>query len=314
MKKRRALKDTSASVRQRLLNKARESNRPFNELLQYYAMERFLFRLGVSEHARKFVLKGALVFTAWGAPVSRPTMDIDLLGRTDNAIDEIVAIIKDICTTGVEPDGLEFDAETVKAERIAEDADYEGIRVTFRGHLGTARMRIQLDIGFGDVIIPCALQIQYPTILEMSPPHIQCYSREAIIAEKFEAITKLGIINSRMKDFYDIWFLSRMYEFDGEVLSTAIAKTFACRNTEIQSATVAFTDASAQDTTKQMQWKAFIRKNRIEDVPAQLDEVIGLWLHFLGRWQNRWRPVVRSPKSGGRQDHGFDRIIVMEMM
>ena len=148
----------------------------------------------------------------------------------------------------------------------------------------------------------------------MSPPHIQCYSREAIIAEKFEAITKLGIINSRMKDFYDIWFLSRMYEFDGELLSTAIAKTFACRNTEIQSATVAFTDAFAQDTTKQMQWKAFIRKNRIEDVPAQLDEVIGLWLHFLGRWQNRWRPVVRSPKSGGRQGHGFDRIIIMEMV
>jgi hypothetical protein len=168
MKKRNPPKDTAASVKQRLLNKARESDRPFNELLQYYAMERFLFRLGMSEHARKFILKGALVFTAWGSPVSRPTMDIDLLGRTDNTIDDIVAIVKNICATGVEPDGLKFDAETVKAERIAEDADYEGIRVTFRGHLGTTRVRIQLDIGFGDVIVPRALQIQYPTIIEMS--------------------------------------------------------------------------------------------------------------------------------------------------
>ncbi len=255
-------------------------------------MERFLFRLGVSEHARKFVLKGALVFTAWGAPVSRPTMDIDLLGRTDNAIDEVVAIVKDICVTEVKPDGLEFDADTVRAERIAEDADYEGIRAKFRSHLGTAHVRMQLDICFGDVVVPHAFEVEYPTILDMSPPRVLCYSREAIIAEKFEAITKLGIVNSRMKDFYDIWFLSRVYEFDGEVLSMAIAKTFARRNTEIQPATVAFTGAFAQDPTKQTQWKAFVRKSRMKDVPVQLDEVIGCLTSFLG-------PVAEALAAGG---------------
>jgi hypothetical protein len=255
-------------------------------------MERFLFRLGVSEYARKFVLKGALVFTAWGAPVSRPTMDIDLLGRTDNVIDEVVAIVKDICATDVEADGLEFDTRSVRAERIAEGADYEGIRVKFRGHLGTARVGMQVDIGFGDVVVPRASQVVYPTILDMSPPRIQCYSREATIAEKFEAITKLGIVNSRMKDFYDIWFLSRVYEFDGKVLSTAIAKTFARRNTEIQPATVAFTGAFAQDPTKQTQWKAFVRKSRMEDVPVQLDEVIGCLTSFL-------RPVAEALATGG---------------
>ncbi len=292
MTSRRTPKDIAASVRQRLLNKAHESERPFNELLQYYAMERFLFRLGVSEYARKFVLKGALVFTAWGAPISRPTMDIDLLGSTDNTIDKVTSIIRNICATDVEADGLEFDARSVRAERIAEGADYEGIRVKFRGHLGTARVGMQLDIGFGDVVVPRALQVVYPTILDMSPPRIQCYSRETTIAEKFEAITKLGIVNSRMKDFYDIWFLSRVYEFDGKVLSKAIAKTFARRNTEIQPATIAFTDAFVQDPTKQTQWKAFVRKSRMEDVPVQLGEVIGCLALFLG-------PVAEALASGG---------------
>jgi predicted nucleotidyltransferase component of viral defense system len=292
MTSRRTPKDIAASVRQRLLNKAHESERPFNELLQYYAMERFLFRLGVSEYSRKFVLKGALVFTAWGAPISRPTMDIDLLGSTDNAIDKVMGIVRDICATDVEADGLEFDARSVRAERIAEGADYEGIRVKFRGHLGTARVGMQLDIGFGDVVVPRALEVVYPTILDMSPPRIRCYSREAIIAEKFDAITKLGIVNSRMKDFYDIWFLSRVYEFDGKVLSTAIAKTFARRNTEIQPATIAFTDAFVQDPTKQKQWKAFIRKSRMENVPVQLGEVIGCLVLFLG-------PVAEALASGG---------------
>ena len=297
MTKRQPPKDVAASVRQRLLNKAHADNRPFNELLQYYAMERFLFRLGVSEHAVKFVLKGALLFTAWRAPASRPTADIDLLGRTSNAVDAIVGIVADVCTVEVEPDGLVFDTRSIAAERIAEDADYQGIRVRFRGNLGTARIALQLDIGFGDIIVPRAQQVTYPTLLDMSPPRIRCYSRETTVAEKFEAMTKLGILNSRMKDFYDIWFLARLYEFDGRVLATAMIKTFAHRDTPIDPATVAFSEAFARDATKQAQWKAFVRKTVLDDVPTELAEVITCVRNFL-------QPVAEASAAG----ESFDKI------
>ncbi len=155
--------NVAASVHQRLLNKARQTNRPFNELLQYFAMERFLYRLSRSVHANQFVLKGALMFTAWRAPVTRPTMDIDLLGITDNRVDAIVAVVKDICRQDVEPDGLVFDAAGVEGERIVEDADYAGVRARFRGTLSTARIAMQLDIGFGDVVVPESETAEYPT-------------------------------------------------------------------------------------------------------------------------------------------------------
>jgi hypothetical protein len=157
----------ATSVRQRLLNKARETGRPFSELLQYFAMERFLYRLSKSTHADKFVLKGALMFAAWQAPVARPTMDIDLLGITDNGVDAIVAVARDICVQEVEADRLVFDSGSVGGERIVEDADYGGVRVRFRGKLGMARVTMQLDIGFGDVIVPKPEMTDYPTILDL---------------------------------------------------------------------------------------------------------------------------------------------------
>ena len=151
---RRSPKNIAASLRQRLLDKARETDRPFNELLQYFAMERFLYRLSKSPYANNFVLKGALMLTVWEGPFTRPTLDIDLLGWIDNRIETIVRATREICCQEVEPDGLVFDTATIEAERIAEDADYEGIRVRFRGCLGTARIVMQLDIGFDDVVIP----------------------------------------------------------------------------------------------------------------------------------------------------------------
>ena len=144
----------AASVRQRLLDKAKETGRPFNEVLQYFAMERFLYRLSKSPYTDSFVLKGALMLTVWEAPLTRPTLDIDLLGRIDNRIETLVRVTKEICRQKVELDGIDFDIATIEAERIAEDADYEGIRVRFRGSLGTARVVMQLDIGFGDIVIP----------------------------------------------------------------------------------------------------------------------------------------------------------------
>jgi len=189
-------------MRQRLLNKARETGRPFNELLQYFAMERFLYRLSKSAHADKFVLKGALMFVAWQAPVTRPTMDIDLLGITENSVVAIVAIAREICSWEVEADGLVFESDSVGGERIVEDADYGGVRIRFRGTLGTARVTMQLDIGFGDVVVPKPEMADYPTILNLPIPRLRGYSRESAVAEKFEAMVKLGALNSRVKDFF----------------------------------------------------------------------------------------------------------------
>ena len=193
-------KNIAASVHQRLLNKARESDRPFNELLQYYAIERFLYRLAMSSHADRYILKGALMLTVWKSPVSRPTMDIDLLGKTGNSIEAIVSMVQEVCRLKVISDGIVFDPKSVRGERITEDADYEGVRVRFQGSLATAQVTIQLDIGFGDVVIPPAELTIYPTILDFPAPQMLAYSKESAIAEKFEAMVKLGVMNSRMKD------------------------------------------------------------------------------------------------------------------
>jgi hypothetical protein len=279
---RRPIANAAASVHRRLLNKARDTNRPFNELLQYFAMERFLYRLSESPHADKFVLKGALMFKAWEAPLSRPTMDIDLLGQTDNSVDAILAVTKDMCLQDVEPDGLAFDATSLQGERITEDADYEGVRIRFQASLGTARLPMQLDVGFGDVVVPSAVVTEYPTLLDLPAPRLSGYSRETAVAEKFEAMVKLGVLNSRLKDFFDIWLLSRQFDFDGPVLAMAITETFSNRGTEIPQQPVAFTDAFVEDPSKAAQWGGFIRRNRLENVPEDLGEVVGATAAFLG--------------------------------
>ena len=292
-------KNIGASVRQRLLNKARETGRPFGELLQYFAMERFLYRLSRSEYADKFVLKGALMLTAWNAPFLRPTMDIDLLGTTGNDIGPMAAIVRQICAGHVEPDdGLVFDAATVQGERIAEAPEYEGVRIRFRATLDAARIQMQLDIGFGDVVVPAAVPMSYPTILDLPAPHLLGYSRETAVAEKFEAMVKLGELNSRMKDFFDIWLLSRSFDFDGSRLCEAIEKTFERRGTILPiGEPVALTAEFSGNPQKQAQWAGFIRRMKLRDVPS-LAEIIDQLREFLvpvkaavlagERFRSRW--------------------------
>lgn len=272
-------KNLPASVRDRLLNRAKRDKRPFGELLQYYAMERFLYRLSRSRHADRFILKGALMLRAWQLPELRPTMDIDMLGRTSNKEAEIVSQIRDILVTNVEPDGLTFKADSIQAERITEDADYEGIRIRFLGLLERARIHMQIDIGFGDVVYPAPERMDFPAMLDFSAPRLLCYSRESTIAEKFEAMVKLGVLNSRMKDFYDIWALSRQFDFNGARLAEAIRLTFERRGTVLPTSIEAFTGAFIQ--AKGTQWTAFGKRLQQDHAPAFFTDVVTVVNSFL---------------------------------
>ncbi len=266
------IKNMAFSVKERLKNKTRSLNRTFNDMLNFYATERFLYRLSRSEYASTFILKGALIFQVWNSGKFRPTQDIDLLGTTDNSEQNIRKIFKSILMTEVEDDGLEFFPETVMTMLIKEDADYHGVRVTFKGKLDTAKIDIQVDVGFNDIIYPEPDSVEFPVILNFSNPSIKIYTKESVIAEKFEAMTQLGNQNSRMKDFYDIWNMSHSFDFDIQKLSEAVKITFNHRKTGLSADIIAFTDEFP--VNKQMQWKAFRNKIRQEDIPEFFSEII----------------------------------------
>jgi len=286
-----APKNVPASIHRRLLNKARESGRPFNELLQYFAMERFLYRLTRSRHANAFILKGGLMLTVWKAPSSRPTMDIDLLGRTANDVSTLVVIFRELCEQDVEPDGLAFDASSVTGEVITEDAAYEGVRIRCRGSLGPAQVTLQIDVAFGDVIVPQPEFNDWPTILDLPAPRLRGYSRESTIAEKLEAMVRFGVVNSRLKDFFDIWLLSRQFDFDGETLSAAIGATFASRQSTIPALPVGLSTIFGEDQARARQWREFVRRNRLGSAPEEFAAVIVSVADFL-------TPVTDALASG----------------
>jgi predicted nucleotidyltransferase component of viral defense system len=259
-------KNAPASIKQRLLNKAHETNRPFNELMQYYAIERFLYRISQSDYADKFILKGALMFRAWGASNYRPTRDIDLLGFTTNRLDGVATIFGEMCEQSGENDGLFFDKETVRSERIVEDADYEGVRVNLIGHLGKVKIPLQIDIGFSDIVSPAPTLIKYPTILTMPGPKLRGYPPESVVAEKLQALVFLGSINSRMKDFYDLWMMAEHFEFDAQKLQKAIMSTFIRRDTSFPlEIPIGLSETFA--SANQIQWQAFLRRQYIESSP-----------------------------------------------
>jgi predicted nucleotidyltransferase component of viral defense system len=293
-------KDIGASVRQRLLNQAHEQGRPFQELLQYFVMERFLYRLSKSQFREAFILKGALLLTAWRAPKSRPTMDIDLMGRIDNSLEHIRVAVEEICGLAVEQDGVEFSEETIEIQRIKEDAEYEGARVRLTATVAKARLVVQIDIGFGDSIVPRPTKIEYPVLLEFPVPQLLAYPRETVVAEKLEAITVLGVLNSRMKDYFDLMLLSELYEFDGAVLHRAVRATFKRRSTEVEPMPIGLTDDFALVPGKAAQWKAFLRRSRFGTDYANLDDIIRIVRGFAGpvltaaatedEFQSLWNP------------------------
>lgn len=273
------LKNIQASVRQRLLNRARTENRPFNELLQYYAMERFLYRLSRSAHRDKFILKGALMLRAWKATEFRSTKDIDMLGITSNNGAIIVQQIREIMEFEVEPDGLSFELESIGSESIIENAEHVGIRVTFVCYLGSAKINMQIDVGFGDIVHPGPVDSSLPTMLDDPSPSFLGYTRDSVIAEKFETMVKRGDLNSRMKDFYDIWLLSRQFEFDSVKLAEAVRLTFQRRGTAIPTDLDAFDEGFAD--AKQVQWIAFRKRLRLDQVPESFREIISVVREFL---------------------------------
>lgn len=273
------VKNIPASVRQRLLNRARAEQSPFNELLQYYAMERFLYRYSNSSHSGIFILKGALLLRAWRVSDYRPTMDIDLLGRTGNSEANIAARIRDIVSVEDESDGLTFQAESIRLETVDEDSEYEGTRVLFDAELDRARIHMQIDIGFSDIIHPEPEVCELPVLLDHPPPRLPCYTRESVIAEKFEAMVKRGMLNSRMKDFHDIWLLPREFDFDGARLAEAIRRTFQRRGTSLSGDVEAFSAEFIM--SKQAQWAAFRRRLRNSTIPDSFVEVVDAVGRFL---------------------------------
>jgi predicted nucleotidyltransferase component of viral defense system len=270
-----------ASVRERLRKLAAARKEDFQLVLTRYGLERLLYRLSRSPHAELFILKGAMLFQLWTDQPHRPTRDLDLLGRGGNSIAEVVAAFRDVCNQAVEEDGLEFAAESVHGERIREDQEYEGIRVHCQARLENARIPLQVDVGFGDAVTPAATGVRYPTLLDFPAPTLRAYRRETVIAEKFQAMIFLGIANSRMKDFYDLWVLARDFAFDGSPLSRAIQATFRRRQTALPAAApLALTAEFAADAVKRKQWQAFLSKSKLDE-GAGLAEVVVVLHDFL---------------------------------
>jgi hypothetical protein len=260
-------RNIGASVRARLLDRARAGRLDFQILLTRYALERLLYRLSVSRHRDRFILKGAMLFATWIPDPFRSTRDLDLLGQGDSGTDSIADTFRAICVEPVAADGVLFDATALQATPIREEMLYGGIRVRTTATIDGARIPIQVDIGFGDVVTPAPVEIDYPTLLGNPAPHLRAYPVETVVAEKFEALTTLGIANSRLKDFYDLWLIAQTFELRQAALIQAVHRTFERRGTRLPLDTPAgLSDAFV--TAWDRQWSAFLRRERWRAHPA----------------------------------------------
>jgi hypothetical protein len=247
--------------------------RPADELLK-------AARRGVP--ARSHPVRRRTLFQLWTAAPHRATQDLDLLGTGDNSVERLAAAIKAICKVPVPDDGLSFDPETMSADRIKEGEDYEGVRVTCEVRLGQARIQLQIDIGFGDAVAPPPTEVQYPTLLDFPAPVLTAYTKATVVAEKFQAMVVLGLGNSRMKDFFDLWVLARDFQFDGAEISQAISATFRRRKSPFLSdPPVALTPLFGTNAAKMKQWEAFIRKGKLDSSGMKLEEVCTILDGFL---------------------------------
>ena len=284
---RKAVKNLAESVHVKLNNLAKSEERTFQELFYYYAIERFLFRLSNSPHVNSFTLKGGLAFLGWGIALRRPTRDIDVQGYGENSIENLMKVVKEICIQNVIPDGMQFDPDSVRGERILDEAEYPGVRIYFSGSLGNATIQLHMDVSFANPIIPQVILVDYPSLLGMPTIKMSCYPYETAIAEKFQAMVALDSINDRMKDFYDIWLLSQQVDIPGSTLVSAVKATFQARNTPLPKAIpTALTSGFAM--LRQSDWERFLKRSRLNlHEYLSLNETIAVIREFL------W-PIVQA--------------------
>jgi predicted nucleotidyltransferase component of viral defense system len=268
-----------ASVRARLLNISRERNQTFQLVLTHYVLERLLYRLSRTKHRDRFVLKGAMLLIKWFVDPLRPTRDLDLLAFGDDDPNEMVNTFREICSVSFD-DGVVFDVDGVAIDRVREELEYGGLRIKTNATVDKARVRVVIDIGFGDAVEPGLEEIDLPVLLDFPAPHLRAYAQETVIAEKFQAMVMLGRANSRMKDLYDIWVLSRTSDFKGDKLAHAIAATFSRRKTQIPSELPdALTAAFAEYPAKIQQWNSFVADAAFQ--PGTLAEAVKKLASFL---------------------------------
>jgi len=269
----KAIKNVAASLREKLLNHSRQTEQEFQSTLDLWVAERFLFRLGQSKHREQFVLKGATLFLIWRGKLPRPTRDVDLLGYGSSQVEDIVFIIREICLVEV-GDGIVFEPDEIKAAPIRKEAEYHGVRIRVPASLARAKSKLQIDVGFGDLVNPKEEERVMPTILNLESPRIRAYPPEVAIAEKLQAMIYLGMANTRMKDFFDIWILCREQTFQMSRLRTAIASTFKRRQTPLPSRPPeALTNSFLKDQRKNDQWSIFLKKIRWAGDKSDLKEI-----------------------------------------
>ncbi|MFA5794856.1 MAG: nucleotidyl transferase AbiEii/AbiGii toxin family protein [Candidatus Brocadiia bacterium] len=277
----KAIINRAGSIKAKLLNLARVEKIDFDALLLRYFQERFLYRITISKFNRHFVLKGGLFLIYLNIPKSRATKDMDFLGvglkNTPADIKRVFAEIADISCD----DGVKFDSQSISSEEIKPDTEYPGIRLKINAYLGKARKRLQLDTGFGDAIWPKSNQMVFPTIAGGEPPKIKVYSLESVISEKFEAMVKLAMANSRMKDFYDVYILASNHSFQGKILQKAVGMTFRRRKTPLPDDPLVFRAEFYADKSRQQQWIAFLRKARLDNAPREFKNVMRRITLFL---------------------------------
>jgi len=303
----RKVRNIAGSYRAKLLALARDRGEDFQFLLGRWVVERFLYRLATSSHKNSFILKGATLFLAWDGRLYRPTKDLDLLAFGSAEVAEVTQRIRDVCAVP-ENDGIIFDLDQLQGERIKEDAEYEGVRVRVPATLDKARVSMQIDIGFGDLVDPQPTELSLPVLLPLDPPVLRGYPPEAVIAEKFHAMVVLGIANSRLKDFFDIWTLARSRQFDLQRLSHSVRSTFERRRTALpETVPLALTAEFWEDRSKQTQWTAFGNRLGLGKLPALSvigEEIASFLIPVLG--DNATASVVTRRWEPGGPWTGID--------
>lgn len=286
----REVKDIAASVFARLKAQAQKQGEDVQSVLTRYCVERFLYRLSISAHKERFLLKGAALFSLWFDQPHRPTKDVDLLGYGANDIPTLETVIREICKTTFD-DGLLFDTNSVHGGLIREEEAYQGVRLKFVAMIGKVKIPLQVDIGFGDAVTPGAEIAEFPTLLDFPSPQLKVYPKETVVAEKFEAMVRFGMANGRMKDFWDVNFMIEEFDFDGRILQEAIRATFRTRQTSFPTdLPVALRDEFAKDGFVAGRWSGFISRNRIER-STELDKIIERLRSFLA-------PVIEAESKG----------------